>query len=145
MDLEIDLEDGLPPSKTETIVKPAKPTLIPSRFREDTRVEITSTPVGIVISIAEVRCEACGAEHKDHRGIFVENKLSNGVRQLKRISLREMAPLMALPRRIDWAPKESIPLCSECWSRPEHFDRVVKGAAPINPRLLPVVIAQEKA
>jgi hypothetical protein len=128
LELIIDLEDGLPPARVETIDK-ARPTgpgaLI---HKAPPQVTITRTPMAVVISYAHVHCLGCGADHKDHRGIFLDEKLSNGVRALSRKSLREIGPFSELPRRVDVAPAEAIPICSDCWLNERSFKDAVAAA-----------------
>lgn len=129
-DLIIELDDGLPPASITRIEKPKAlgPTAL--KYRAPAYVEITSAPVAVIISYARVRCLYCGVEHKDHRGIFVENHLSNGVRQMQRLSLRELSQFRELPRRVDEAPDEVVPICSACWLHEDAFmTAVIIGAA----------------
>lgn len=115
MELMIDLDDGLPAAKVDTIKKPKVSETKPLRFVEAMTIQVTSIPVAVVISYAPVSCLGCGAEHRDHRGIFVEHKLSNRVTRLERINLRDIQPYVELPRRVDIAPREVIPICSDCF------------------------------
>lgn len=129
-DILIDLEDGLPPARIERVGKPAPQPKAGIRVKAPEAIEITSVPVGIAISYAPIRCVSCGSHHKDHRGIFLESRLSNGVRQLRRITMRELAAFTALPRKIDVGPEEVIPVCENCWMREDSFlDAVAVAAA----------------
>jgi hypothetical protein len=115
IDLEIDLDDGLPPMKREVTERKRISETKPLRFVAPEKIVVTSEPVAVVISYAQVSCLGCGAEHKDHRGIFIEHKLSNKAKALRRVSLKDLGPYMKLPRRVDMAPREAIPICSECF------------------------------
>lgn len=130
--LSIDLDDGLPPTVQVRIERPKGPGA--PRFAAPPSITITSTPVAVVISYAQVHCLGCGAIHKDHRGIFLECLLSNKVRALSRKSLRELTPYLALPRRVDEAPKEAIPICSDCWHVEASFRDAV-AAATVEPEI----------
>jgi hypothetical protein len=125
-DIIIDLEDGLPPAEVVRIEKPKGPNA--PRFAAPEVVEITSTPVAVTISYAMIHCLSCGATHKDHRGVFLESRLSNGVRVLQRKSLRELVPFSSLPRRVDEAPPEAVPLCSDCFLGSAFTDAVAVAA-----------------
>lgn len=114
-DFLIDLDDGMPAARVETREKPRATGPNALLHRAPEKIEITVTPVAIAISYAPVRCLGCGAVHKDHRGVFVENRLSNGVKQFRRLSIREVGAYAALPRRVDISPEEVVPICSECW------------------------------
>lgn len=113
-DLIIDLDDGSPPTVISRVERSKSTAPNVLKHTAPPVVEITSTPVALAISYATVRCLSCGTSHRDHRGLFLENRLSNGVRQLKRITLREAAAFKLLPRRIDEAPEEVLPICSNC-------------------------------
>lgn len=135
IDLEIDLDDGSPPIKAErterkrvgTFTIPKPPPVV---------ITITKVPVAIAISYARVTCLGCGKQHKDHRGIFIKNKLSNGVVAYQRVSLRELVAYTGLPRVVDEAPAEATPICSDCWSdegvyRTALASAQVEGEPPI--------------
>lgn len=115
--LIIDLGDGAPPARIEKIERPKVSEKKPLRFAAPPKIEITSVPVGLTISVAPISCLGCGAEHRDHRGIFLESRLTNGVTALRQISLREAGPYLTLPRRVDIAPREAIPVCADCFER----------------------------
>lgn len=128
IDLEIDLDDGLPPSRREVTERKKVSETKPLRFLAPEKITVTSEAVAVVISYANVTCLGCGARHKDHRGIFVEHKLSNGVKALRHTSLREVAPYMNLPRRVDVAPEEAIPICSDCFMDDKHYQEAAAMA-----------------
>ena len=128
--LEIDLDDGLPAVKVEKVAKPQKASeRTPLRFKAPDFVQITSVPVGVAISVAPITCLGCGSSHTDHRGIFVRNALSNGVTDLKRISMRELPIYANLPRQVDMAPREVVPLCIDCFLVEKTFREAVSLAA----------------
>lgn len=130
LDLDIDLEDGAGITRVTSLAKPRISERLPQRFMEPLRLQITTTPVSVVISVAHVVCLACGHEHRDHRGIFIENRLTGGGggTVFKRITLRELGPFMKLPRRVDIAPREAVPICSDCWLHEQAFREAVAVA-----------------
>jgi hypothetical protein len=127
IDLEIDLDDGGGIVKSERIERKKVPSFQQPKAQVIV-VQITKIPMAIVISYARVSCLGCGSEHKDHRGIFIDNKLSNGVRAMQRVSLRELPAYSGLPRRVDEAPRETIPICSDCWPDEGAYRTAVASA-----------------
>lgn len=127
IDLELDLGDGTI-IKTERSERRRTSERTPQRFLAPEKIAVTSIPVAVVIHFAYVTCLGCEAEHKDHRGIFIEHRLSNGVTSFRRISLREIGPYTALPRRVDQAPREAVPICSECFLIEKLFKDAVAVA-----------------
>jgi hypothetical protein len=129
IDLIIDLDDGLPPARTEKVSKPRTPSFQTPKL-PPVEVKLTRTPIAVVISYARVTCLGCGAEHTDHRGIFIENRVHGPgpvVRELQRTTLRELAGF-SLPRRVDEAPREATPVCIACWQDDQKYADAVAVA-----------------
>lgn len=134
IDLEIDLGDGLPVA-TATIgprERATRPTG-PGAFRAPI-VPITSVPVALTASYAHVHCLSCGSDTRQFLGLFLESRLSNGVRVLARKTLRELAPYATLPRRLDLAPAEATEVCPDCFTREADF-RAALAAATVQAEL----------
>lgn len=127
-DFEIDLDDGLPPAKVSSTRKAPRAERKPQRFVEPTTVTVTKVPTAIIISYAPIACLGCGSEHRNHLGIFLEQRLSNGVRILERKTLRELPAFAGLPRRVDIGPREAIPICIDCWHIQRAFEQAVAVA-----------------
>lgn len=123
MSLAIDLGDGI----VVEVQKKEKSKSGPTKYSAPI-VAVTSVPVALAISVCPVVCSGCQGTHRDHRGIFLEKKLSNGVRAWTRISSRELPAYQSLPRRVDFAPTEVIPACEDCFMIDRLFQKLVAEA-----------------
>lgn len=128
-ELSIDLDDGLGPVSATVGPKerPAKATG-PAPMRAP-RVVVTRVPIGIATSYAPVYCAKCGSETREFRGIFLEERLSNGVLVLSRRTMRELVPFANLPRRFDRAPAEVVDLCPECFAGESAWREAIAQAS----------------
>jgi hypothetical protein len=125
MELILDLGDGLPPARKEIKQKeaPVKHSVAP--------VVQVLVPVAVAIAVTPVRCSACGAEHKNHLGIFIEHKTLSGGVVLKRVELKELPGFADLPRRVNIGPMEQIPICVDCWFIEQLFRESVLLAGEV--------------
>lgn len=127
-DFLIDLDDGLPPAKVETRVKPPKAgSAKPIRFAAPETVRITKVPSAIVICYEPISCLGCGAEHRTHLGIFLESRVGHG-RILERRHLRDLPAYAGLPRRVDVGPRSATPVCIDCWMVQSTFEQAIDVA-----------------
>jgi hypothetical protein len=120
VDLVLDLDDGLGPVTATVGKRAAGEEKSPAAPFHPTSsglpyVAILRTPVAITESYRHVFCAACGSSSREFAGLFLEERLSNGVRVLSRRTLRELSPFARLPRKLDLAPNEVIDLCPECF------------------------------
>lgn len=123
IEISIDLGDDLPPATA--VLGPKERVKKGSSASAPIPVlAITSTPVGVTASYAHVHCLQCGGDAQEFRGIFLESRLSNGVRVLQRRTLKELGPFADLPRKLDLAPPEAVEICSDCFM----IDRVFLAA-----------------
>jgi len=124
LELTIDLDDGL---GSITVARAPKGASSPTRQAPPT-ISITSTPVALALLSVQVHCESCLSTHQSHRGLFLESRLSNGVRAFRAISMRDAAPYHNLPRHLTYGQAEVVPICADCLMIERIFQDAVARA-----------------
>lgn len=93
-------------------------------------------PSAITLSVRDCKCSACGGVFREQLGVFVEYRKGETMR-LERLKPGQLSNLYYLPRRIDYAPSESVDTCSDCWMIDSYFDTLVtRDREQLNPEVM---------